>query len=289
MIHYIDKNSHSNDVIMSQMEAGSRYIIKRSYENKQRLIKCAHLQMASANTDKEIQPVPIISITSNEKFSEIKMPYIYGLSGENLYVYVSPEQLLTTSKRLVDSVFIHLENPIEKMDNKNFKFIIRKKINQVSKILGERKSVTISPLTFEQLANELNSLLENSCFECPVGSTHGDLTFSNIIIEPDYRKIWLIDFLDSFIASPYADLAKLIQEFKYAWSARYLAEPLRTSASIFGSHAMDHLTSRLHKYDRKLLKIFSLINLYRIAPYVKDKVTLDWLERALKREIECEY
>jgi hypothetical protein len=51
-----------------------------------------------------------------------------------------------------------------------------------------------------------------------IGYCHGDLTFENIIISNN--KIYLIDFLDSFIDSPIIDISKLLQEFDLNWSNR---------------------------------------------------------------------
>ena len=44
----------------------------------------------------------------------------------------------------------------------------------------------------------------------PVGTCHGDLTFSNILFNGN--NYYLIDFLDSFIESPLLDIVKLRQD-----------------------------------------------------------------------------
>lgn len=51
-----------------------------------------------------------------------------------------------------------------------------------------------------------------------IGYCHGDLTFENIIISNN--KIYLIDFLDSYIDTPIIDISKLLQEFDLNWSNR---------------------------------------------------------------------
>jgi hypothetical protein len=80
--------------------------------------------------------------------------------------------------------------------------------------------------------------------DIPVGACHGDLTLSNILVAPhddvgpnlcrgerspvdhaledanEGPSLILIDFLDSFVESPLADLAKLKQDLCYCWTLR---------------------------------------------------------------------
>jgi aminoglycoside/choline kinase family phosphotransferase len=50
----------------------------------------------------------------------------------------------------------------------------------------------------------------------PVGTCHGDFTFSNILFGDN--KIYLLDFLDSFIESPLIDIVKIRQDTCFKWS-----------------------------------------------------------------------
>ena len=77
-------------------------------------------------------------------------------------------------------------------------------------------------------------LAEGAVLRIPVGRCHGDLTLSNVLIVPEeddsgtpttFRKgtpmrVILIDFLDSFVESPLADLAKLCQDLRFGWTLR---------------------------------------------------------------------
>eukprot|EP00744_Colponema_vietnamica_P017832 GILI01025106.1.p1 GENE.GILI01025106.1~~GILI01025106.1.p1 ORF type:complete len:440 (+),score=77.59 GILI01025106.1:48-1367(+) len=75
----------------------------------------------------------------------------------------------------------------------------------------------------------------------PLGTCHGDFTLSNVLVltpltgdglplspraqSKETFRIALIDFLDSFVESPLADMAKLCQDLKYGWTLRLMSTP----------------------------------------------------------------
>lgn len=82
---------------------------------------------------------------------------------------------------------------------------------------------------------------KGNCIYLPIGACHGDFTLSNVLVltplsgdglplspraqTKDTFRIALIDFLDSFVESPLADMAKLCQDLKYGWTLRLLSTP----------------------------------------------------------------
>ncbi len=118
----------------------------------------------------------------------------------------------------------------------------------------------------------------------PIGNCHGDLTLSNLIISGT-ENINLIDFLPSFIETPLWDVVKLEQDLIMGWSYRYLNDSKKINAKIFYDECLPkhlELISKKWPYQTHLL---SVINLCRIIPYIKDKVTEDWLIINLKRKL----
>lgn len=284
MDYQIKKYGYSGDLVFPRVYRNAQYVVKRSTKNKDRLIKCAHLQKQNSNFGKNIIAVPVLEIKRKEQYSEIIMPYKEGLNGENLYLYGNPTKTLVKCQSLLGAVLENLSKTKTHLSNEEFKLLSYNKLIQISTQIERKSDPKIPKVIKENTHNKLLSLLEQIKDRCPIGLVHGDLTFSNTIIDKDYHTVWLIDYLDSFITSPYVDLAKLVQELKYGWSARYLTGAQKTTSRILNRYAMETLNRELANVDDKFLHFFSLINLYRIAPYLSDEDTKSWLINALRDE-----
>ncbi len=81
---------------------------------------------------------------------------------------------------------------------------------------------TVQPGVFDSDLKDIqwrvNSYVATNEILLPCGRTHGDLTFSNIMFGLVSKRICLIDFLDSYIESPYMDYIKLRQDTQFKWS-----------------------------------------------------------------------
>jgi thiamine kinase-like enzyme len=109
----------------------------------------------------------------------------------------------------------------------------------------------------------------------PASYCHGDLSFDNILIYNN--EIYFIDFLDSFINSWTIDVAKILQETRYLWSYRYknINKILIVKLKYFEEIILDILNIT----DNEIITINKIIylNIIRILPYVKDKITKDYI------------
>ena len=120
-----------------------------------------------------------------------------------------------------------------------------------------------------------------------IGPCHGDLTLSNIILNPAERLV-LVDYLDTFFESPLQDVAKLNQDLLLGWSTRHENNNLRIKSEIFNSAAYPSYAKKIHKDFGPATDILLLLCLARIAPYVhEDPVTLGWLVRALSDRLQA--
>jgi hypothetical protein len=119
----------------------------------------------------------------------------------------------------------------------------------------------------------------------PIGVCHGDLTFANMIFN---NKINMIDLLDSYIETPIQDIAKLKQEFDLVWTwemSNRNAQDM-TKIRIGYSHLKKIFDSKVKDFGFEYeIKVFYLMTLFRIVPYIKNEDISILIESALKKEL----
>ena len=156
--------------------------------------------------------------------------------------------------------------------------IFQEKINLLKEKLIHLKNPIIDEAIFMLEEHNWNYFQINRC--------HGDLTFENIIIKDD--KLYLIDFLDSFYESKLLDIATLLQDALIMWSYRgqeEINENLIIRLVLFKDLLIDKLKNKM---GDKYLEIYYalLLKLIRIYPYIKDNLTLNFLNQKTKMLIE---
>ncbi|MBP9742720.1 MAG: phosphotransferase [Burkholderiales bacterium] len=262
---------------LSIVQDEKRYLVLKQFSgDTTRALKCIQKQKTFQPLLAEglhISAAEVIRIEQKLDELELFMPYIHGINAAGFALYGTKAvayELQTTLNQLI----------ITEMANS--------KIQQIPGYVFVNK--------IEEILNKLNSGILKSCIiqildyigqerdkflEIPIGSCHGDLTLSNILL---IRKkgIFLIDFLDSPIESPLQDVAKLIQDFIFGWSFRYEKNGLQLKGQILSEVAMPSIVQMLLIQYKKQLSWFILLTLARIAPYVQDEITHNWLINALK-------
>ena len=150
------------------------------------------------------------------------------------------------------------------------------------------KSLRESICDMTWLENKSLELLEWFDFSViPHSRCHWDLTLENILITAN-KKIYLIDFLDSFFDSWMIDVAKILQDLEIQWSYRH--EQITSTLSLRLSIAKQALIEsilEMKDWKKKIAYIYHilLLNILRIVPYTKDSITKDFLQDALKKVI----
>ena len=141
-----------------------------------------------------------------------------------------------------------------------------------------------------ELQNELDEFMREfgpQLKELRAGYCHGDLTLENIIvghkpekyIKSSARVLHLIDFLDSFIDTPYVDIATVLQDCLCHWSYRYkeLDEEQERYLKNFTYEFLQNVGG-CSRTNMRLILGFLLFKIYRIVPYAKDDITKRWCE-----------
>jgi phosphotransferase family enzyme len=116
----------------------------------------------------------------------------------------------------------------------------------------------------------------------PCGPCHGDLTLSNILFKGS--RLYLIDFLDSFVESPLQDVVKLRQDTFFGWSLKLYDSDFDATKVRIGLRYLDrrlHAAFTRHAWYRQHYELFQIVNLMRILPYCKDPSTTAFVTHLL--------
>jgi hypothetical protein len=109
--------------------------------------------------------------------------------------------------------------------------------------------------------------------EIPVGLCHGDLTLANVLFTIRQQKYVLVDFLDSFIETPIADLAKLRQEHRLGWSSLVSRVPHDRKKYQIVMREMarhDGRWARALAVDPEIADVFEFLNVARVMQYARE-------------------
>ena len=140
----------------------------------------------------------------------------------------------------------------------------------------------------------------------PLGVCHGDLTLSNVLIQhgpsaagsksggpcdAEDMKIVLIDFLDSFVETPVADLVKLCKDLVYGWTIRSMVahQALRVDLTrIYMAYgvAYDALLKLFsgHDWFKRYFRFFFVVNQLRVLQYCKSDDDRAYLFDSVKEQ-----
>lgn len=203
--------------------------------------------------------------------AELLMPYIEGMTGHMFPVHATRNIGQTLSASLSTFLYSELNDSREQLVPT---MLFREKMAGVSRVTIDpdlNRMVNDCMFVFDALPEEI--LL-------PVGACHGDLTLSNVILDP-VSGITLIDFLDTYLESPLQDVAKLKQDFVYGWSFRKDSPSLSIKAEILCRTHFPQAVTQIERMYPVQVKLLTLLTLARIAPYVREDLTKNWLMRSM--------
>ena len=275
----LSQNSNSGASLTIEEQVDGFSVIKNYRTDQVRNLESILKQKEFSNLEKLVA-VPIKEIIQSDQEIKIKMPYIKGLVGSKYALYGT-----CTVKNLLIEV---LNGYFAGLNKRSVKTrlphgLVVSKLRDVfdaieKNTLLSAKSVAVS----KQIIDELSFELSQTEFFYPKSKCHGDLTLSNVIINTDDNRAYLIDFLSVFLESYLLDYVKIRQDLRYGWSSRFEADPVKLRFSIFGKNIEEHLFEPPQEF-RSLICILEKLNIVRIAPYIRDNETINWYEDCIER------
>lgn len=284
----LDIQGHSGCDISIVTEDNELYIHKSTHDAGYvpRLVNQANKQIAASRTEYQHIRVPkIFEVEQSETDATIKMEYVYSKNFVEYFENAGFEQI----KYLIGAIkyFVDLEINASSMQTVPSNILTDKMADVARKVeknvhLKDDKEAQELVRQSSEVMNAVGDML------MPVGTCHGDLTFSNILFNGN--NYYLIDFLDSFIESPLLDIVKIRQDTAYLWSTLMYHKPFdRVRLSIISEKidtAIDEYFSSKYEWYRKYYMPLQLMNFLRILQYGKEDKVIAYLKRVIAGQLD---
>lgn len=207
----------------------------------------------------------------------VEMEYVYFLSSIEFFASASRPAVDVVAQMLLSFVDAEVErSPLQRVPQKLFS-------DKVESIAASLKRLGSWP-KYEGCVSRLSrAVSRREFFELPMGECHGDLTFSNVMIASDASAIALIDFLDSFVDSPIADIAKIRQDTRFHWTRMF-----GVGSGARFSQAMNYLDSqvvahfRAQRWYAENIDVVLFLNMLRITPYAQSELVHQFILRSME-------
>ncbi|MDE5635898.1 MAG: phosphotransferase [Muribaculaceae bacterium] len=284
----IEVKGHSGCQIDVVREGNDLYVYKSSRDPKylDRLVSQAEKQrLASLPELQHIRVPRVHAIDRTDDMVSVKMDYVYSRNFVEFFEQAGFEQVTY----LVEALIMYLEREIRESP-----------LTTVSREVVAGKFADVKKKTLDNYIlsqdPEIQALLDRSqaVFDSltdmliPVGTCHGDLTFSNILFNGN--NYYLIDFLDSFIESPLLDIVKIRQDTAWLWSQLMYVNPcdtirLRIAFGKIDRELDSYFAARYEWYGR-YYRPLQLMNFLRILQYAHEPKVIDYLKHAINEQLK---
>ena len=284
---------------MIKIKGHSEFFIEYKFINNKHLILKSSNKENANRLAKQMKKQK--NMYDNNFLTNCLIPKIYKKEeSENKVIYYM--KFIKNSLNLID--FLSKENTIKvdwlynniiKLINSYLAKCKYKKINSsilINKLQSVRKNIESNSICISKkfeiekylkyLETNREKILDTNI---PVGICHGDLTFSNILIDTNSMNLYLIDFLDSFIESPLFDIIKIRQDTCFNWTVNMYNFSTDKNKILLTFKYIDiKIDNYFNKYDwyLKTYKYFQILNILRIIQYCKNIRIRDVLISYLK-------
>ena len=181
------------------------------------------------------------------------MEYIKGCG---YYEYFS-----TISPKNIQKIFNFLDEYFQFLINNSHQYkkeVVKGKI--------KNKLLSFKSKNYSHLIKFVLKYLDDIDINVRKSFCHGDLTVSNILFHP--QKIYLIDFLDSYIDTFLLDLVKLKQDLYYHWILKVNNSKNLRIIQCF-NFIWNYIETKYSEYlHTDIFYVLELLNFLRIEPYL---------------------
>ena len=283
----LDIQGHSGCDIAIVYEDNELHIHKSTHDAGYvpRLVNQANKQIAASHREYQNIRVPkIFDVERSDTQATIKMEYIYSKNFVEYFENAGFEQI----KYLIGAItyFVDLEINASSMQVVPANVLTDKMADVARKVAGNTHLQDDSEA--QELVRRSQEVMDRvGDMTMPVGTCHGDLTFSNILFNGN--NYYLIDFLDSFIESPLLDIIKIRQDTAYLWSTLMYSKPFdKVRLSIVSEKidkAIDDYFSAHYQWYRQYYMPLQLMNFLRILQYAHDEKVIAYLKRVIAGQL----
>jgi hypothetical protein len=243
--------------------------IVRKYSSDATYNSRLHLQIDKQNFFSNLVfkniDTPKILNAKQEELHYFDMEYI---PGKSFYEYFSVASNLDV-KFVLETLFEYFDSLIDNHKTANVQSNILKKI-----------SLLKDNTNYNSYLSYLENYVNNQKIIIPKTFCHGDLTFNNIIFHK--KRLFFIDFLDSYIDSFLCDLIKLKQDLFYLWSLTIENKKSTRVYQIY-SYIWKKVENRYCEYTNHInFDIIDAINLLRLEPYLTNQHQRSILNKIIK-------
>ena len=284
----LDIQGHSGCDITIVTEDNELHIHKSTHDAGYvpRLVNQANKQIEAYKTEYQHIRVPkIFEVVQSPTEATIKMEYVYSKNFVEYFENAGFEQI----KYLIGAIkyFIDLEINASSMQTVPSHILTDKMADVARKV--EKNAHLKDDAEAQELVRRSTEVMNAvGDMVMPVGTCHGDLTFSNILFNGN--NYYLIDFLDSFIESPLLDIVKIRQDTAYLWSTLMYHKPFdKVRLSIVSEKidkAIDEYFTGKYEWYRTYYMPLQLMNFLRILQYGKDDKVIAYLKRVIASQLE---
>lgn len=241
-----------------------------SLDYNQRLVLQLQKQTNFNTNVAGIDAPKIISCGYDEELFYFDMEYINGKLFDEVFQGISKCELDIYTNNILDYIKETQINSTETYSSTELQTILTTKLLS----LRERSN-------YKDIVDFLVNFLNNDLGTLSKGTCHGDLTFSNILFSK--QKLYLLDFLDSYVESYVMDVVKLKQDLCHCWYLNLL--PIDASHITRIKQIFMYMWNRIEKIypivNTDLFFVLDLINILRIEPYLETEEQLKNLKRVI--------
>lgn len=237
-------------------------------------------ERAFSKTLQHIKIPEIYEIKESKSNLRIKMEYVYSKNYINYFEDSGFDDIRYFLKSLKGYIDDEIQNsPVTSIDSN----IILNKFNDVS-IKCKNNPLLKNDREIVEMLDKASKVCLNlpSKINIPMGTCHGDLTFSNILFNGN--NYFLIDFLDSFIETPLMDIIKIRQDSCYCWSQLMYTEELdKIRLKIISEKIDKDIDDYYKRYDwyNKYYHCLQIMNFFRVLQYANEEKVVSYLKKII--------